>query len=117
MIAEDAVCGRLASRATSAGEPISVTIDPATARAWVIWSLRNADFRALSDLDTQGAVLVYPRQEGVFTQEEKSLISVVAGFGAVAIANAELYNTARSQAHDLHQLLNISAELGSIRPP
>ena len=63
---------------------------------------------------TQGAVLVYPRQEGVFSAEEKSLISVVTGFAAVAIANAELYNTARARAYELHQLLDISAELGSI---
>ncbi len=59
-------------------------------------------------------MLVYPRVEGVFTAEEKALIAVVAGFGAVAIANAELYDRARSQAHELHQLLDISAELGSI---
>src|SRR5439155_26117842 len=63
---------------------------------------------------TQGAVLVYPRQEGAFSVEEKSLVSAVAGFGAVAIANAELYATARAQAHELHQLLDISSELGSI---
>src|SRR5207245_11116495 len=63
---------------------------------------------------TQGAVLVYPRHEGVFSGEEKSLVSAVAGFGAVAIANAELYATAREQAHELHQLLDISSELGTI---
>ena len=104
----------LASRATSAGEPISVTIDPATHALGDLvppGMLISAPFRTST---SQGAVLVYPRQDGVFTAEEKSLISVVAGFGAVAIANAELYNTARAQAHDLHQLLDISAELGSI---
>jgi len=104
----------LASRAVAAGEPISVTIDPAThALGELVPSgmLISAPFRTSV---TQGAVLVYPREEGVFTQEEKSLISVVAGFGAVAIANAELYNTARGQAHELHQLLDISAELGSL---
>jgi len=63
---------------------------------------------------TQGAVLVYPRDEGAFSGEDKSLVSAVAGFGAVAIANAELYATAREQAHELHQLLDISSELGSI---
>ncbi len=104
----------LASRAVASGEPISVTIDPATHALGELvppGMLISAPFRTSV---TQGAVLVYPRQEGVFTEEEKSLISVVAGFGAVAIANAELYSTARNQAHELHQLLDISAELGSI---
>ena len=104
----------LANRAVAAGEAISVTIEPATHALGDLippGMLISAPFRTSV---TQGAVLVYPRQDGVFTEEEKALISVVAGFGAVAIANAELYNTARGQAHELHQLLDISAELGSI---
>ncbi|MGH9547594.1 MAG: PAS domain S-box protein [Terriglobales bacterium] len=104
----------LASRAVAAGEPISVAIDPATLALGELVPpgvLIAAPFRTSL---TQGAVLVYPRQEGIFSAEEKSLISVVTGFGAVAIANAELYNTARAQAHELHQLLEISAELSSI---
>ncbi len=104
----------LASRAVAAGEPITVSIDPATHALGELvppGMLISAPFRTSV---TQGAVLVYPRLEGVFTPEEKALVSVVAGFGAVAIANAELYSTARGQAHELHQLLEISAELGSI---
>ncbi len=104
----------LASRAVAAGEPISVAIDPATHALGDLvppGMLIAAPFRTSV---AQGAVLVYPRPEGVFTTEEKSLVSVVTGFGAVAIANAELCNTARAQAHELHQLLDISAELGSI---
>ncbi len=104
----------LASRAVAAGEPISVAIDPATLALGELVPpgvLIAAPFRTSL---TQGAVLVYPRQEGIFSAEEKSLISVVTGFGAVAIANAELYSTARAQAHELHQLLEISAELSSI---
>ena len=104
----------LASRAVAAGEPISVAIDPATHALGELvppGMLIAAPFRTSL---TQGAVLIYPRQEGIFSAEEKSLISVVAGFAAVAIANAELYNTARARAHELHQLLDISAELGSI---
>jgi len=104
----------LASRAVSAGEPISVAIDPATHALGELvppGMLIAAPFRTSL---TQGAVLVYPRPEGVFNAEEKSLISVVTGFAAVAIANAELYSTARARAYELHQLLDISAELGSI---
>jgi PAS domain S-box-containing protein len=104
----------LASRAVAAGEPISVAIDPATHALGELvppGMLIAAPFRTSL---TQGAVLIYPRQEGIFSAEEKSLISVVTGFAAVAIANAELYNTARARAYELHQLLDISAELGSI---
>jgi PAS domain S-box-containing protein len=104
----------LASRAVAAGEPISVAIDPATHALGELvpaGMLIAAPFRTSQ---TQGAVLIYPRQEGIFSAEEKSLVSVVTGFAAVAIANAELYNTARARAYELHQLLDISAELGSI---
>jgi len=104
----------LASRALAAGEPISVAIDPASHAFSDLVPpgvLIAAPFRTSV---VQGAVLIYPRQEGPFTQEEKSLVSVVTGFGVLAIANAELYNTAQAQAHELHQLLDIAAELGSI---
>ncbi len=104
----------LASRAVAAGEIISVAIDPSThALANLVppGTLLASPFRTSL---TQGAVLIYPREAGAFTAQEKSLISVVTSFGAVALANAELYSRASSQAHELHQLLDISAHLGSI---
>jgi PAS domain S-box-containing protein len=104
----------LAARAVSAGEPITVTIDPASHSLGDLvpsGMLLAAPFRTSR---TQGAILVYPRQDGIFTIDERSLVSAVAGFGAVAVANAELYSTARNQAHELHQLLEISTELSSI---
>src|SRR5690349_18270308 len=58
--------------------------------------------------------MAYPREDVVFTGEERSLVSAVAGFCAVVIDNAELYTTAREQAQELHRLLGISSELGSI---
>ena len=61
----------------------------------------------------QGAILVYPRLAQPYSEEDKNLISALAGFGAVAIANAELYGMARAQAHELHEILEISFELGS----
>ncbi len=70
-----------------------------------------APFRTSSG---EGAVLIYPRQNDPFTEEEESLVSTVIGFGAVAVANSELFTTAQAQAHELQQLLNISAELGSL---
>ena len=104
----------VAARAVAAGEPISVAIDPAAhSLADLVPSgvLIAAPFRTPR---TQGAVLVYPRDSGPFTPEEKSLAAAVASFGGVALANAELYTTARAQAHELHQLLDITSELGSI---
>jgi two-component system NtrC family sensor kinase len=104
----------LARRAIAAGTPISVSIDPAThtlgelVPAGVLLAI---PFRTSSN---EGAILVYPRSEGPFRSEEKSLIYTLASFGAMAIANAELYTTARSRAHELHQLLDISFELRSI---
>src|SRR6266568_3871114 len=103
-----------AMRAIAAGEPISVAIDPSS---HALGDLVPAGMLIAAPFRTsvsQGAVLVYPRQEGAFNAEDKSLVSAVAGFGAVAIANAELYATAQAQAHELHQLLDISSELGSI---
>ena len=104
----------VASRAVSAGEPITVSIDPASHALGDLvpaGMLLAAPFRTSR---TQGAILVYPRADGIFTNDERSLVSAVAGFGAVAVANAELYATARNQAHELHQLLEISSELRSV---
>ena len=102
----------LAARAVAAGEPIAVAIDSAThAFADLIPDgvLLAAPLRTSR---AEGAILVYPRGTG-FSREEKTLLSAVAGFGAVAIANAELYGTACAQARELHQLLDILSELSS----
>src|SRR5579862_1458047 len=103
----------LAQRSVSAGEPITVSIGADVHSLGNLVSpgmLIAAPFRTSR---TQGAILVYPRQDGVFTSEEKSLVSAIAGFGAVAVAHAELHATAHAQAHELHQLLEISSELSS----
>ena len=102
----------LAQRAVSAGEPITISIssDQHSFSSVSPGMLIAAPFRTSR---TQGAILVYPRREGAFTADEKSLVSAIAGFGAVAVAHAELSATAQSQAHELHQLLEISSELTS----
>ena len=51
---------------------------------------------------SEGAVLVYPRSNSPFTQDEKTLASALVGFGAVAIANAELHGTARMEQANRH---------------
>ncbi|MGO9516319.1 MAG: PAS domain S-box protein, partial [Candidatus Korobacteraceae bacterium] len=103
----------LAQRAVSAGEAITISISSDQHSLGSVISpgvLIAAPFRTVR---TQGAILVYPRIDGAFTTEEKSLVSAVAGFGAVAMAHAELCSTAQGQARELHQLLEISSELSS----
>ena len=103
----------LAQRAVSAGEAITISISSELHSLGTLVSpgmLIAAPFRTSR---TQGAILVYPRHDGVFTAEEKSLVSAIASFGAVAVAHAELCATAQGQAHELHQLLEISSELSS----
>jgi len=103
----------LAQRAVAAGEPITLSIGADVHSLGSLVSpgmLIAAPFRTSR---TQGAILLYPRQEGVFTAEEKALVAAIAGFGAVALAHAELHATAAAQAHELHQLLEISGELNS----
>ncbi len=103
----------MAQRAVSAGELITISVSSdqhSLGRVISPGMLIAAPFRTAR---TQGAILVYPRAEGVFTAEEKSLVSAVAGFGAVAMAHAELCSTAQGQAQELQELLEISTELSS----
>ena len=103
----------LAQRAVLAGEPITLSIAADVHSLGTLVSpgmLIAAPFRSAR---TQGAILIYPRRKAVFTAEERALVSAIVGFGAVAIAHAELYATSHGQAHELHQLLDISSELGS----
>jgi PAS domain S-box-containing protein len=103
----------LAQRAVAAGEAITASVSSDQHSLGSVISpgmLIAAPFRTAR---TQGAVLVYPRAEGAYSEEEKSLVSAVAGFGALAMAHAELCATAQGQARELHQLLEISSELSS----
>ena len=103
----------LAQRAVAAGEPLTLSIGADVHSLGNLVSpgmLMAAPFRTAR---TQGAILIYPRQDGIFTAEEKSLVAAIAGFGAVALAHAELHATAHAQAQELHQLLEISSELSA----
>ena len=102
----------IATRAVAAGERITVSIDGAShfGEDSPPGVLIAAPFRTSR---SHGAILVYPRLANPFTHEDKTLVSALAGFGAVAIANAELYGMARAQARELHEILEISFELGS----
>ena len=104
----------IAQRAIAAGEPISVAVNPASHALGDLvpaGTLLAVPFRTASK---EGAVLVYPRPAGSFTNEERKLLPVVTSFAGLAVANAELYRTARSQAEELHQIVTMASELGSV---
>jgi PAS domain S-box-containing protein len=103
----------LAQRAVLAGEPITLSIGADVHSLGNLVSpgmLIAAPFRTSR---TQGAILIYPRPDGLFSAEERALVAAIAGFGAVALAHAELHSTSHAQAHELHQLLEICSELSS----
>ncbi len=98
----------LIDRAIAGKEPVLVVPTPKSAgTGW----LMVAPVRTSR---SGGAILVYSRPEQEFSSAERSLLSMVAGFGAVAIANAELYSTSAEQSQELHQLLGIASELGGV---
>jgi two-component system NtrC family sensor kinase len=103
----------LAQRAVAAGEPITLSIGAEVHSLGNLVSPGVLIAAPLRTSRTQGAILVYPRLNSVFTAEEQALVSAIAGFGAVAVAHAELYATTHAQAHELHQLLEISSALNS----
>ncbi|HEY6337722.1 MAG TPA: PAS domain-containing protein [Candidatus Sulfotelmatobacter sp.] len=103
----------LAQRAVGAGVPITFSIGGDVHSLGSLVSPGMLIAAPIRTSRTRGAILVYPRQEGVFSAEEKSLVGAIAGFGAVAVANTELYATAHAQAHELHQLLEISSTLSA----
>ena len=103
----------LAQRAVAAGESVTVSIGADVHSLGNLVSPGMLIAAPLRTSRTQGAILVYPRHNGVFSAEEQALVSAIAGFGAVAVAHAELYATAHAQAHELHQLLEIASALNS----
>ena len=102
----------LTARALAGADPVTVTIDPAT----YVGNLVPAGMLLAAPLSAQGvkgAVFVYPRREGAFRREEKDLLTAVAGFGAVALANAELNKTAPGGVAELQKILSLLSELSS----
>ncbi len=107
----------LAVRALSAGEPITVSIDPTT---YALGDLIPAGVLIAAPLrssQNQGAVLVYPRREGSFADADRVLVAAVVGFGAVALAHAELHATAESHTEEVQRLLDFVSELNTIEQP
>ncbi len=108
-----AFASQLASRALDEDQPVSIKLDPKAAGFMGLISAGQWVAAPLRTSQTSGAVLVCPSGES-FNDEESALLSAVAGFGNLTIANAELFATSTAHAQELHQLLEISSELGSI---
>ncbi|HSS98525.1 MAG TPA: GAF domain-containing protein, partial [Terriglobales bacterium] len=107
----------LAVRALSAGEPITVSIDPTTyALGDLIPSgvLIAAPYRSSQN---QGAVLIYPRREGSFGDADKALVAAVVGFAAAALAHAEIHASADEHTEEVQRLLDFVSELNAIEQP
>jgi PAS domain S-box-containing protein len=107
----------LAVRALSAGEPITVSIDPTT---YALGDLVPAGVLIAAPFRTsqnQGAVLIYPRREGSFGDADKALVSAIVGFAAVGVAHAELHTTADGHAEEIQRMLDFVSELNTIEQP
>jgi two-component system NtrC family sensor kinase len=107
--------GEVAARAIAAAEPVTVSVDAASHSLGDLVPagvMIAAPFRTAS---TQGVALIYPRSDGSFSKEEKSLAAAIAGVGSVALTNSELFATAKAQTHEVHELLAIASQLNSIR--
>src|SRR5579862_957098 len=103
----------LAQRAIAVGEPITLSIGAEVHSLGNLVSPGMLIAAPLRTSRTQGAILIYPRTDGPYTAEERTLVAAIAGFGGVAVAHAELHATSSAQARELHQLLEISSELSS----
>jgi PAS domain S-box-containing protein len=103
-----------ADRAIYAGEIQEISFDSAAQGMQELAPAGKLLAAPFSTSRTTGAVLIYPRPDSAYEREERSLVAAIVGFGAVAIANAELYLTASNQAQELHQLLEISSELNAV---
>jgi PAS domain S-box-containing protein len=79
----------IANRAIAAGEPIAVASDPSSQ---ALGGLIAAGMLLAAPLRTryaEGAILIYPRESGIFTAEERSLTAAVADFVSAALTDAE----------------------------
>ncbi len=63
--------------------------------------------------DTTAVLLVYPEENREFSDPELSVMRAIAGFGSMAISNAELFSKSGAQAREMQQLLAITSELSS----
>ncbi|HYA23389.1 MAG TPA: PAS domain S-box protein [Terriglobales bacterium] len=100
--------GDLARRALAAGELLSVSIDPATHGLEGLVPAGMLLAVPIRTSQMQAAILAYPRADGNYSAQEKSLFSAVSKIGGAAITNAERCATAESRIDELQHLLSLS---------
>ncbi len=103
----------LAARAYLAGSPIVLPIaaDDTTVPEFIgAGQLVAAPIRSA---EAAGALVVYCQAPRQLTTDDTALLSAIAGFGALAISNADLYASANAHGRELQQLLEITSELTS----
>jgi two-component system NtrC family sensor kinase len=91
----------LALRAIAAGGTISAATDPVTQALGGLVSAGVLLAAPLRSPQGDGAILIYPREEGAFTGEEKSLVAAVAGFASTAFCAVGSALTPPISAFDL----------------
>ena len=101
--------GDLARRALAADKLISVSIDPATHGLDGLVPAGMLLAVPIRASQAEGAILAYPRAEGSYSAEEKSLFSAVSTMACLTLTNAERCAAAESRAQELQQLLESSA--------
>jgi two-component system NtrC family sensor kinase len=103
----------LALRAAQGDQPLIVPIDPDDPELPEYLSTGEIVAAPIRTAHTSGALLVYCGPGRTLGHEETIFLGAIAGLGAMAISNAELYATVNVRARELQQLLEISSELNS----
>ncbi|HLH06098.1 MAG TPA: PAS domain S-box protein [Terriglobales bacterium] len=109
-----AVLAHLADQAIAAGSSIVVTVSSLTIPADFVFPSGEILVVPMHVRQQMGVLLVHARQSGAFSEREKNLASVIAGFAGLALANADLYATATERSRELQQLLEITSELSVV---
>lgn len=103
----------MARRAVEMREPVTVRLEEIGD-----WPPENAVkgqalIAPLFTDETTAVLLVYPQENREFSDPEVSVMRAIAGFGSMAISNAELFTRSGAQAREMQQLLAITSELSS----
>ncbi len=110
----------VAARASEAGEPLALEVTGAEPNLPAFFQPGHLLAAPIRTADNRGALCVYCTCGKPFTDDDKSLLGAIAGFGALAISNAELYarSDARAREAELHRrrsedLMSVALELNS----
>jgi PAS domain S-box-containing protein len=104
----------IAQQACAAGSPIVRTVHDGEADVPAFFPAGQVLAAPMRSTDSEGALVVCCGTARELDFHDISLLAGVAGYGALAISNADLYARVSAQARELQQLLDITSELGSI---